>query len=99
MDNTLIEKINTTLKSRKNCIVNIINDKLTLAVFSMLDQRGHLNKKLTVSPCGSIPNRKSVVLIKRVLPHVKLEPHLTIIDLFSMAYPNHQDGQNIMLNG
>ncbi|MBF0231917.1 MAG: DEAD/DEAH box helicase family protein, partial [Desulfamplus sp.] len=38
MDNTLIEKINTTLKSRKNCTVNIINDKLTLAVFSMLQK-------------------------------------------------------------
>ncbi|MBF0233826.1 MAG: DEAD/DEAH box helicase family protein [Desulfamplus sp.] len=36
MDNTLIEKINNTLKKRKNCTVNIINDKLTLAVFSML---------------------------------------------------------------
>lgn len=38
MDNILIEKINTTLKSQKNCTVNIINDKLTLAVFSMLQK-------------------------------------------------------------
>lgn len=36
MDDILIQKINEILKTRKNCTVNIINDKLTLSVFSML---------------------------------------------------------------
>ncbi|WP_413848264.1 hypothetical protein, partial [Desulfobacula sp.] len=36
MDDKLISSINHILKNRKNCTVNIINDKLTLAVFSML---------------------------------------------------------------
>jgi hypothetical protein len=36
MDDILIQKINEILKTRKNCTVNIINDRLTLAVFSML---------------------------------------------------------------
>ncbi len=36
MDDNLIQKINEILKTRKNDTVNIINDKLTLAVFSML---------------------------------------------------------------
>jgi ERCC4-related helicase len=36
LDDKLISSINNILKNRKNCTVNIINDKLTLAVFSML---------------------------------------------------------------
>ena len=35
MDDTLLNKINTRLKTGRNTTVNIINDKLTLAVFSM----------------------------------------------------------------
>jgi len=34
--NSLIEKINTVLQTKKNCTVNIVNDKLTLSVFSLL---------------------------------------------------------------
>lgn len=40
MNNELIVSFSETLKRSKNCVVNIINDKLTLAVFSML--RDHL---------------------------------------------------------
>lgn len=36
LDDTLIKTINEALKTRKYCTVNIINDKLTLAIFSML---------------------------------------------------------------
>lgn len=36
MNNELISSFSDTLKKSKNCIVNIINDKLTLALFSML---------------------------------------------------------------
>ena len=32
----LIDKINTVLQIKRDCMVNIINDKLTLSVFSLL---------------------------------------------------------------
>lgn len=35
---TLIAKINEVLKSKKDCVINIINDKLTLSVFSLLEE-------------------------------------------------------------
>ena len=34
----MIEKINDVLKSKKNAVVNIVNDKLTLSVFALLEQ-------------------------------------------------------------
>ena len=34
----MIEKINDVLKMKKNAVVNIVNDKLTLSVFSFLEQ-------------------------------------------------------------
>ncbi len=36
--NTLIEKVNEVLRTKKNCTVCIINDKLTLSVFSLLKE-------------------------------------------------------------
>lgn len=35
---TLIEKINEILSVKKNCVINIVNDKLTLSVFSVLSK-------------------------------------------------------------
>ena len=32
----LIDKINAVLQSKKDCAVNIVNDKLTLSVFALL---------------------------------------------------------------
>lgn len=34
----MIEKINDILKTKKNAVVNIVNDKLTLSVFALLEQ-------------------------------------------------------------
>ena len=34
----MIAKINEVLRDRKDCVVNIVNDKLTLSVFSMLEK-------------------------------------------------------------
>jgi hypothetical protein len=34
----IIEQVNDILKSKENCIVNIVNDKLTLSVFSLLEK-------------------------------------------------------------
>ncbi len=34
----IIEKINEVLKKKKNAVVNIVNDKLTLSVFALLEQ-------------------------------------------------------------
>ncbi len=34
----IINHINSILESKKNCIVNIVNDKLTLSVFSLLEK-------------------------------------------------------------
>ncbi len=34
----MIEKINYVLKTKKNAVVNIVNDKLTLSVFALLEQ-------------------------------------------------------------
>jgi len=34
----LIEKINSVLKNKKGCTVNIVNDKLTLSVFALLKE-------------------------------------------------------------
>lgn len=34
----MIEKINDVLKMKKNAVVNIVNDKLTLSVFALLEQ-------------------------------------------------------------
>ena len=34
----MIEKINDVLKTKKNAVVNIVNDKLTLSVFALLEQ-------------------------------------------------------------
>ena len=34
----LIDKINTVLRSKKDCTVNIVNDKLTLSVFALLKE-------------------------------------------------------------
>jgi len=34
----LIEQVNTILSGKKDCIVNIVNDKLTLSVFSLLEK-------------------------------------------------------------
>ena len=32
----MIRKINEIISSRKNCVINIVNDKLTLSVFAVL---------------------------------------------------------------
>ena len=34
----MIDKINDVLKNKKNAVVNIVNDKLTLSVFALLEQ-------------------------------------------------------------
>lgn len=34
----IVEKINEILNNKKNCVINIVNDKLTLSVFSLLEK-------------------------------------------------------------
>lgn len=34
----IVEKINEILNNKKDCVINIVNDKLTLSVFSLLEK-------------------------------------------------------------
>ena len=34
----LIDKINEVLRTRKNAVIDIVNDKLTISVFSLLEK-------------------------------------------------------------
>ncbi len=37
----MIEKINEVLQNKKNAVVNIVNDKLTISVFTLLEKNLH----------------------------------------------------------
>jgi len=37
----IIEKINEVLQTKKDAVVNIVNDKLTISVFSLLEKNLH----------------------------------------------------------
>lgn len=63
MKNELISSFSETLKGSKNCVVNIVNDKLTLAVFSML--RNNLKNvseiNLIIRDIRSLPQNGEVI--------------------------------------
>ena len=42
----MIKKINEVLQNRKNAVVNIVNDKLTISVFSLLEKNLHNVKEI-----------------------------------------------------
>lgn len=42
----MIEKINEILQNKKNAVVNIVNDKLTISVFSLLEKNLHNVKEI-----------------------------------------------------
>ena len=42
----MIEKINGVLRNKKNAVVNIVNDKLTISVFSLLEKNLHNVKEI-----------------------------------------------------
>lgn len=58
----IIEQINEVLKSRKNCTVNIVNDKLTLSVFSLLERNLENVKEINfiIRNIKSIPKQSEI---------------------------------------
>ncbi|WOO38602.1 helicase-related protein [Anaerocolumna sp. AGMB13020] len=44
----MIEKINEILQTKKNAVVNIVNDKLTISVFSLLEKNLHNVKEINI---------------------------------------------------
>lgn len=36
--NNIIEQMNEVLKNKKNAVINIVNDKLTISVFTLLER-------------------------------------------------------------
>lgn len=59
---TLVAKLNEVLKHRQGSIVNIINDKLTLSVFSELEKNLHNVKQINfiIRDTGSIPSSREI---------------------------------------
>ena len=45
----MIQKINEVLQTKKDAVVNIVNDKLTISVFSLLEK----NLQNTINCCRS----------------------------------------------
>lgn len=37
-NNNIIEQMNDVLKNKKNAVINIVNDKLTISVFALLEK-------------------------------------------------------------
>lgn len=60
--NSLIEQLNQTLKGKSNCVINIVNDKLTLAVFSLLKDNLKNVKEINfiIRDARSLPDSKEV---------------------------------------
>ena len=58
----IIENINNVLKNKKNAVVNIINDKLTLSVFSLLQQNLKNVKEINfiIRDTKYVPNKESI---------------------------------------
>lgn len=55
----IVRKINEVLNSKKNCVVNIVNDKLTLSVFSLLEKNLKNVKEINIRGEGDqIGNHK-----------------------------------------
>lgn len=38
INNTIIEQMNEVLKNKKDAVINIVNDKLTISVFTLLEK-------------------------------------------------------------
>ena len=58
----IINTINHILMDKQDCVINIVNDKLTLSVFSLLEKNLHNVKEinLIIRDTRSIPNSKEV---------------------------------------
>lgn len=58
----IVGKINEVLNSKKNCVVNIVNDKLTLSVFSLLEKNLKNVKEINfiIRDTKSIPSQSEI---------------------------------------
>ncbi|MFJ7941549.1 helicase-related protein [Peribacillus sp. NPDC096622] len=58
----IINSINQILIEKKECVINIVNDKLTLSVFSLLEQNLHNVKEinLIIRDTQTVPNTKEI---------------------------------------
>jgi len=58
----LIEKINSVLQNKKDCTVNIVNDKLTLSVFALLKENLRNVKEINfiIRDTQSLPDSKEI---------------------------------------
>ena len=59
----IIQIVNDALQNRENSVVNILNDKLTLTVFSELEKNlknvGEIN--LIIRGTGTVPDKKEII--------------------------------------
>lgn len=58
----MIEKINEVLKSKKDAVINIVNDKLTISVFSLLEKNLQNVKEINfvIRDVAFIPHQSSI---------------------------------------
>lgn len=84
MDDKLINSINEILKVRKNCTVNIINDKLTLTVFSMLKKNLKNVEKINFI----IRNPRSLPRNGEVVREFELMPNETLFNTYDITEKN-----------
>lgn len=58
----LVNSINNILKKKRNCSVNIVNDKLTLSVFSLLEKNLSNVKDINflIRDTSSIPSSREI---------------------------------------
>ena len=58
----IIDSINKILETKKNCVINIVNDKLTLSVFSLLEKNLKNVKEinLIIRDINTIPKYEEV---------------------------------------
>jgi histidyl-tRNA synthetase len=58
----MIRKINEVLKTKQDTVVNIVNDKLTLSVFSLLEQNLHNVKEINfvIRDVNFLPHQSAI---------------------------------------
>jgi len=71
--NKIIEAINNILVDKKDCVINIVNDKLTLSVFSLLEKNLHNVKEINLI----IRDTRSVPSTKEIYREFDIEPNTT----------------------
>lgn len=80
----LINKFNEILQNSKNCVVNIVNDKLTLAVFSLLEKNLKNVKEINfiIRDTRSIPQNDEVVR------EFEINPNDTLFNAYDITEKN-----------